>query len=171
VRRLVIGLLVLAAASGAAGALAASPDFRAANEIVLTRADGTVIPVKQSIRVWCGPWEQDVRKPSIHVRVGTRSGFWTLTAVVADVKRKPVVRFPHSFVFDKPSRAQPVRRRREERAVDRRGGVQRPRHLHEGPVRQAPRHPLQDRCRDGQRVLGRHADRDPRLVQRARLKP
>jgi hypothetical protein len=52
-----------------------------------------------------------VRVPSIHVRVGrrTRSGdqaLWELHAVVADVKRHPVVRLPNSFVFDEPRGAQ-----------------------------------------------------------------
>ena len=44
---------------------------------------------------------------ALHIRAGARSGpFWQLDAVVADVKRDPVVRFPHSFVFDKPTGAQ-----------------------------------------------------------------
>jgi hypothetical protein len=44
--------------------------------------------------------------PSIHVRVGDRlAPRWELSAVVADVKRHPVVRLPHSFVFDHPTGA------------------------------------------------------------------
>jgi hypothetical protein len=105
VRRVAIGLLVLVAGSGAAAAPAASPDLRIANEIVLTRADGTAIPVKQTFRVWCGPWERDVPKPSVHVQAGARGELWTMSAVVADVRRRPVVRFPHSFIFDKPTGA------------------------------------------------------------------
>jgi hypothetical protein len=106
VKRLAIGLLVLVAASGAAAAPAAGPDVRISNEIVLTRADGAVIPVKQSIRVWCGPWAADVPTPAVHVVAGAPRAVWTMTAVVADVRRRPVVRFPHSFIWDKPTRAQ-----------------------------------------------------------------
>jgi hypothetical protein len=64
------------------------------------------------IRVWCGPWASDVPVPSIHVRVGRlpRTGpvaaRWELHAVVADVKRRPVVRLPNAFVFDHPRGAQ-----------------------------------------------------------------
>jgi hypothetical protein len=46
VKRLAIGLLVLAAASGAAAAPAASPDLRIADAVVLTRHDGTAIDLK-----------------------------------------------------------------------------------------------------------------------------
>ncbi len=105
-KRFVIALLAAVAASGAAAAPAASPDFQVNNQVVLTRADGTVLPVKANVRVWCGPWASDVRTPAIHVRAGTRGGVWTLSAVLADVRRRPVVRFPHSFVFDKPTGAQ-----------------------------------------------------------------
>ena len=106
VKRFVIALLVVVAASGAAAAPAASPDFQVDNQVVLTNADGTVLPVKPRVRVWCGPWASDVRKPSIHVLAGTRGGLWTLSAVVADVRRRPVVRFPHNFIFDTPTGAQ-----------------------------------------------------------------
>ena len=103
-KRLAIALLVVAAASGAAAAPA--PAFQVDNRVVLTRGDGTPLPVAPKVRVWCGPWSSEVRKPAIHIRAGTRSGLWTLSAVVADVRRRPVVRFPHSFVFDKPTGAQ-----------------------------------------------------------------
>jgi hypothetical protein len=105
-KRLAIALAASLAASGATAAPAASPDLRISNSVVLTRPDGSAIAVKQTFRVWCGPWESDVRKPSIHVQAGSRSGLWQLTAVVADVRRHPVVRFPHSFVFDKPTGGQ-----------------------------------------------------------------
>jgi hypothetical protein len=43
---------------------------------------------------------------TLHVRAGSPDGpFWHLSAVVADVRRRPVVRFPHSFIFDKPTGA------------------------------------------------------------------
>jgi len=106
VKRLAIALLVLASATGAAPASAVGPDLRMANGIVLTRADGTPIAIEPTIRVWCGPWASDVRKPSIHVLAGSRGAVWTMSAVVADVRRRPVVRFPHNFIWDKPTGAQ-----------------------------------------------------------------
>jgi hypothetical protein len=105
-KRRALVLLVLAATSAATAAPAAGPELRIADEVVLMRADGSAIALKPAIRVWCGPWESGVGTRSIHVRAGSRSASWTLSAVLADVKRKPVVRFPHSFVFDKPTGAQ-----------------------------------------------------------------
>ena len=105
VKRLAIALLV-AAAAGAPSARPRAPTSRSTTRSSSRAADGTAVAVEQTIRVWCGPWASDVRKPSIHVRAGTRSGLWTMSAVLADVRRRPVVRFPHSFVFDKPTRAQ-----------------------------------------------------------------
>jgi hypothetical protein len=106
VKRLAIGLLLLATALGGAATSSAAPDLRISNAVVLTRPDGSAVALRPQIRVWCGPWASDVRKPSIHVRAGGRGGVWMLSAVVADVRRRPVVRFPHSFVFDKPTGAQ-----------------------------------------------------------------
>lgn len=105
-KRLALVLGVLAAASAASAAPAARPELRIADDIALSRPDGSAIAVKPAIRVWCGPWDDDARARSIHVRAGARGALWTLSAVLADVKRKPVVRFPHSFVFDKPTGAQ-----------------------------------------------------------------
>jgi hypothetical protein len=110
VKRLAIGLLVLCAVS--AGALAQAPrpaDARTIqNTVTLTRADGSTIALIQRVRFWCGRWAGDVRTPAIHLRAGDprgTGGYWSLDAVVADVRRRPVVRFPHSFIFDKPTKA------------------------------------------------------------------
>ena len=109
-KRLVMGLLVLGAASGGAvaGAQGAGSGLTIANSVVLTRADGSVVPLAQRISVWCGQWARDVPTPAIHVLVGDRrsgSGVWHLSAVVADVKRRRVVRFPHEFIWNRPTRA------------------------------------------------------------------
>ena len=102
-RRLIaIALLALPAWPEAAAA-----DLRVTSTIAITRADGSAVQVAQNLRVWCGPWESDVPRRSLHVRAGARTGpFWQLDAVVADIRRRPVVRFPHSFVFDRPTGAQ-----------------------------------------------------------------
>ena len=102
-RRLpVIALLALAAWPNVAAA-----DLRVASTVALAGADGSAIPIAQNLRVWCGPWARDVPRRTLHIRAGAREGpFWQLDAVVADVRRRPVVLFPHSFVFDRPTGAQ-----------------------------------------------------------------
>lgn len=96
------GCLPVETASGAAG-------LRVRDRLTWSHPDGAPVAFRPDLRVWCGPWEPDVPVPSIHVRVGTRSrgaAFWELHAVVADVRRRPVVRLPKSFVFDHPKGAQ-----------------------------------------------------------------
>ena len=101
-RSFALALLVLAVAAPVAAA-----DLRVLSTVAFTRPDGTAVPFALNLRVWCGPWEEDVRDRTLHVRAGATGGpFWDLRAVVADVRRRPVVRFPHSFVFDDPSGAQ-----------------------------------------------------------------
>jgi len=86
---------------------AAAAELRVTNAVVLERMDGSPAQVAQNLRVWCGRWEPDVPRRAVHIRAGARSGpFWQVDAVIADVRRDPVVRFPHSFVFDKPTGAQ-----------------------------------------------------------------
>ena len=86
---------------------AAAADLRVASTIAVERPDGSAVPFAQNLRVWCGPWERDVPRRTLHIRVGSRRGpVWALHAVVADVRRRPVVRFPHFFVFDNPTGAQ-----------------------------------------------------------------
>jgi hypothetical protein len=98
----VIALLALAVWPGDSAA-----DLRVASTVAVTRADGSAVQIAQNLRVWCGPWEPDVPRRTLHIRAGAREGpFWQLSAVVADVRRQPIVRFPHSFVFDQPTGAQ-----------------------------------------------------------------
>jgi hypothetical protein len=86
---------------------AAAAELKVTNTVVLERMDGSPAQVAQNLRVWCGRWEPDVLRRTLHIRAGARSGpFWQLDAVVADVRRDPVVRFPHAFVFDDPTGAQ-----------------------------------------------------------------
>lgn len=100
-RLLVIALLaILAAAASANGA-----GLRVTSTVQVTRADGTAVAVPLDFRVWCGSWERDVPVRALHVRVGTPPALWRLSAVVRDVRRRPVVRFPRSFVWNKPKGA------------------------------------------------------------------
>jgi hypothetical protein len=81
--------------------------MRVTSTVALARADGSAVQFAQSLRVWCGRWERDVPRRTLHIRAGTRERpFWQLDAVVADVRRHRVVRFPHSFVWNQPTGAQ-----------------------------------------------------------------
>jgi len=101
-RAVILALLVLAVAPPVAAA-----DLRVSSTVSFTRPDGTAVQFPLNLRVWCGRWDSDAPTRALHVRVGAAGGpLWHLSAVVADVRRRPVVRFPHSFVFDDPSRAQ-----------------------------------------------------------------
>lgn len=75
------------------------------NEITMTRPDGSAVAFPQKVRVWCGRWDGDAPERAVHVRVGGRHGHWELRAVIADVRRTPVVELPNSFVFDEPDGA------------------------------------------------------------------
>lgn len=98
--------LALAAVLALAGLAPPAHAITVENQLAFTRPDGTDVDYPSRVRVWCGPWEPDVPVRSIHVQVGARGGpYWRLSAVVADVARQPVVRLPHSFVFDRPTGA------------------------------------------------------------------
>ena len=97
--------VVVSAAVVAASATAGAGAYQVHDGLTFTRPDGTVVAFSRDVRVWCGPWESGVPVRSIHVQVGGRKGGWRLSAVIADVRRHPVVRMPHSFVFDKPTGA------------------------------------------------------------------
>ena len=76
------------------------------NGLVFLRPDGTEVAYPGAVRVWCGPWASDVPVRSVHVQVGARGRpYWHLSAVLADVRRDPVVRLPHTFIFGRPSEA------------------------------------------------------------------
>ena len=82
--------------------------LRVRDELVFRRPDGSRVAFKPDVAVWCGPWEPgEVETPAIHVYVGRpgRPGHWELSAVVADVQRRPVVRVPSSFDSDRPAGA------------------------------------------------------------------
>jgi hypothetical protein len=104
---LIMLLLVITLLAFAVWPNVAAADLRVGSTVALAREDGSAIQVAQNLRVWCGRWERDVPRRTLHIRVGAREGpFWTLDAVVADVRRRPVVRFPHSFVWNRPTGAQ-----------------------------------------------------------------
>lgn len=69
--------------------------------LVFEREDGTTLPTGDPI-VWCGKWDYDVATPALHI--GTYN--WHLAAVRRDLVKGKAFRFPHSFNFDEPSKAQ-----------------------------------------------------------------
>jgi hypothetical protein len=108
-RRAAVAAIAVATALAAADGAAAAP-MKVRNALELSRADGSPIAFDPEVRVWCGPFEPDVPVRAIHVMVGgpPKEGRprWEIVAVVKDVRRRPNVRLPHSFVFDKPTGAQ-----------------------------------------------------------------
>jgi hypothetical protein len=99
-------LLVAAIAASTAPATAHA-DLTVRNDVTLTRPDGSAVAFPQTVSVRCGRWEPDVRGRTLHVRVGAprKGAFWVLRALVADVRRDPVVELPNMFVFDEPQGA------------------------------------------------------------------
>jgi hypothetical protein len=106
VRRRITGALIVCGLAAGAGVPAHAAGLRVRDRLIWTRPDGTRVAFRPDVRVWCGRWASDVPVPSIHVWVGvSRARHWELHAVVADVKRRPVVRLPNAFVFDHPKGA------------------------------------------------------------------
>ena len=70
--------------------------------LVFKRADGSVIRFAGTPRAWCGPWESDVARPSVHVALGTGTHHWQLSAVRRDLKIGRRIRFPNDFVWNRP---------------------------------------------------------------------
>jgi hypothetical protein len=107
----VLAVAGIAAGGGLAAETASgAAELRVRDRLTFTQPDGTPVAFGPEIRVWCGPWASDVPVPSIHVQIGTRAGarspvLWELHAVVAHVKRRPVVRLPRSFIWNRPKGA------------------------------------------------------------------
>jgi hypothetical protein len=97
--------VVLACVAAAASASAAPARITVDNRLTFTRPDGSAVAFPRLVRVWCGRWEPGVSERALHVRVGFLRSRWELRAVVADVRRDPVVDLPHSFAWRDPSEA------------------------------------------------------------------
>jgi hypothetical protein len=94
---------------GAAAALLAPAPASAAltvdNRVAFIRPDGSAVAFPPKVRVWCGRWDDDVPERALHVLIGGRHGGWELRAVIADVRRDPVVELPNFSVSDEPQDA------------------------------------------------------------------
>lgn len=74
--------------------------------LVFKRTDGSVIRFAGTPRVWCGPWDEEVARRSVHIsQRGARRG-WELSAVRRDIKVGRPIEFPNEFVYTRPRRAQ-----------------------------------------------------------------
>jgi hypothetical protein len=102
-RLLVIALAAVLAAPAAAHAA----EVRVTNTLVFTRTDGSLVEYPFDVRIWCGHWEPNVPVRTLHVRIGWSrpTSRWSLSAVVGDVRRRPVVRLPRIFVWNEPKGA------------------------------------------------------------------
>jgi hypothetical protein len=79
--------------------VSASP---ASAELTFRHPNGAPIHFPGTPQVWCGPWEEGVARPSVHVVVGSGRTHWEMSAVRRDVRIGRPIEFPNSFVFDKP---------------------------------------------------------------------
>jgi hypothetical protein len=99
-------LMIVLVAVLAAPAAAHPAEVRVTNTLVFTRTDGSLVEYPFDVRVWCGRWEPNVPVRTLHVRIGSRpTSRWSLSAVVDDVRRRPVVRLPRTFVWNEPEGA------------------------------------------------------------------
>jgi hypothetical protein len=101
------GVLVATAAAVRLAPAPAGAVLTVRDDVTFTRADGSAVTFRQTVHVWCGRWEPGVRGWTLHVRVGAlrKPPSWQLRALVADVRRDPVVELPNAFVFDEPEGA------------------------------------------------------------------
>jgi hypothetical protein len=100
-RLIVPGLLVTIALTGGCGG--ERSEARPSVDVTVTRGGGAVVEFPQSVRAWCGPFdEENADVEAVHVMAGKhdlRTRFWRLTAVRSDVEDNPVTTLPNSFVF------------------------------------------------------------------------
>jgi YVTN family beta-propeller protein len=93
---------ILAVVAICALAFAAS----ASAELVIKRDGGKRLRFGGPVRVWCGPWDDTVARPSVHVLVGHPRRHWEMSAVSGDVKLGRSMKFPRSVLADDPHGAE-----------------------------------------------------------------
>jgi hypothetical protein len=92
-RGLVVGLL--ASSILLLGASAAEA------ELVFKRPNGSVIGFSGTPRVWCGPWSQDLMRPTVHVQLRNPRHGWELSAFQADAESGLRIKFPSYFISNR----------------------------------------------------------------------
>lgn len=86
------------------GLLVASPPAEA--RLAFTRPNGSEIRFGGTPRAWCGPWDSEVARPSVHVELRSARRGWELSAVRRDLRIGRPIEFPNEFVFARPQGAQ-----------------------------------------------------------------
>jgi hypothetical protein len=74
--------------------------------LVFKRTDGSAIRFAGTPRAWCGPWDEEVARRSVHVSLRGAKRGWELSAVRRDIKVGRPIEFPNEFVYTRPRRAQ-----------------------------------------------------------------
>jgi hypothetical protein len=95
---LVVGMLVSLCVL-----VAASP---AEAGLVFKRPNGSAIRFDTAPKAWCGPWDEDVARRSIHVAARSPRRGWELSAVRRDLEVGKPIEFPNEFVSSRPHGAQ-----------------------------------------------------------------
>lgn len=62
--------------------------------LVFKRPDGSAIRFTGTPRAWCGPWDDEVTRPSLHVELRGARRSWELSAVRSDLKIGRRIDFP-----------------------------------------------------------------------------
>jgi hypothetical protein len=70
--------------------------------LAFERLDGKQIRFTGTPRVWCGPWDDEVARPSIHVVLRAPRHGWELSAVRRNLKTGRPIEFPNDFVSTRP---------------------------------------------------------------------
>ena len=76
-------------------------------DVEFTRADGSLATFPQTVRTWCGPYDdENSDTEAVHLLAAelpykSPAAYWIVSAVRAD-ERDPVTTFPNSFVFSEP---------------------------------------------------------------------
>ena len=98
---------MVALASGCSGG--GGDDARQSVDVKFTRTDGSLATFPDTVRAWCGPYDEDNRDiEAVNVLAGepprdkSPDAYWIVTAVRADIERDPATTFPDSFVFSEP---------------------------------------------------------------------
>jgi hypothetical protein len=70
--------------------------------LVFKRPGGAEIQFAGTPRVWCGPWDDEVARPSVHVALRNVRRGWELSAVRRDLALGAPIEFPNDFVSKRP---------------------------------------------------------------------
>jgi hypothetical protein len=70
--------------------------------LVFKRPGGSAIPFTGTLRAWCGPWDDEVARPSVHVELRNARRGWELSAVRHDLEVSRRINFPNEFVSKRP---------------------------------------------------------------------